>query len=190
MRLTPVTDQLSPVLLGDGRVVSVEGFNARYLTADTIGCQCDIAVMDVSFISQRLLYAAVSSVLKDDGILISLIKPQFEVGREHIKKGGIVRDKDSHVRAIMSLFSESVLYGLYPHELMKSPVKGGDGNTEYLALFRKKPEIPEKNSRYRICKGSCIWSLRISPSFRMSRKILTENARSRLSDILKLVAAA
>lgn len=138
--------QLSPVLLGDGRVVSVEGFNARYLTADTIGCQCDIAVMDVSFISQRLLYAAVSSVLKDDGILISLIKPQFEVGREHIKKGGIVRDKDSHVRAIMSLFSESVLYGLYPHELMKSPVKGGDGNTEYLALFRKKPEIPEKNA--------------------------------------------
>ena len=138
--------QLSPVLLGDGRVVSVEGFNARYLTADTIGCRCDIAVMDVSFISQRLLYAAVSSVLKDDGILISLIKPQFEVGREHIKKGGIVRDKDSHVRAVMSLFSESVLYGLYPHELMKSPVKGGDGNTEYLALFRKKPGISEKNA--------------------------------------------
>lgn len=182
--------QLSPVLLGDGRVVSVEGFNARYLTADTIGCRCDIAVMDVSFISQRLLYAAVSSVLKDDGILISLIKPQFEVGREHIKKGGIVRDKDSHVRAVMSLFSESVLYGLYPHELMKSPVKGGDGNTEYLALFRKKPGDIRKKRRYLICKGSCIWSLRISPSFRMSRKILTENARSRLSDILKPVAAA
>lgn len=88
MRLTPVTDQLSPVLLGDGRVVSVEGFKLQdILRQIRSGARCDIAVMDVSFISQRLLYAAVSSVLKDDGILISLIKPQFEVGREHIKKG-------------------------------------------------------------------------------------------------------
>lgn len=86
------------------------------------------------------------SVLKDDGILISLIKPQFEVGREHIKKGGIVRDKDSHVRAIMSLFRSQYYTVFILHELMKSPVKGGDGNTEYLALFRKKPEIPEKNA--------------------------------------------
>ncbi len=138
--------QLSPLLLGDERVVSMEGFNARYLTEDAIGCRCDIAVMDVSFISQRLLYAAVSSVLKDDGIFISLIKPQFEVGREYIKKGGIVRDRDSHVRAVMSLFSESVLYGLYSHGLIKSPISGGDGNTEYLALFEKEPEIPEKTS--------------------------------------------
>ena len=73
--------QLSPLLTGDGRVVSIEGFNARYLTEAVIGCRCDIAVMDVSFISQRLLYSAVSSVLKDDGIFISLIKPQFEAGR-------------------------------------------------------------------------------------------------------------
>ena len=77
------------LLTGDGRVVSIEGFNARYLTEAVIGCRCDIAVMDVSFISQRLLYSAVSSVLKDDGIFISLIKPQFEAGREYIKKGGI-----------------------------------------------------------------------------------------------------
>lgn len=138
--------QLSPLLTGDGRVVSIEGFNARYLTEAVIGCRCDIAVMDVSFISQRLLYSAVSSVLKDDGIFISLIKPQFEAGREYIKKGGIVRDKDSHVRAVMSLFSESVLYGLYPHGLIKSPISGGDGNTEYLALFGKNPEIPAKTA--------------------------------------------
>ena len=137
--------QLDPKLASNDRVVNFEGRNILDISPENID-KTDIVVSDVSFVSIKKLLFHISNFIDEYGQIICLVKPQFEVGREHIKKGGIVRDKDSHVRAVMSLFSESVLYGLYPHELMKSPVKGGDGNTEYLALFRKKPGISEKNA--------------------------------------------
>ena len=132
--------QLSPLLTGDGRVVSIEGFNARYLTEAVIGCRCDIAVMDVSFISQRLLYSAVSSVLKDDGIFISLIKPQFEAGREKVGKKGVVRDPAVHKEVIEMVISyaKSISFGV--RHLEFSPIKGPEGNIEYLVHLVRLPD--------------------------------------------------
>ena len=128
--------QLDASLLSDPRVVSLEGTNARTLTPEMTGAVCDLAVSDLSFISQALVYPAVRANVKDGGIFISLIKPQFEAGKENIGKGGIVRDRNIHVRVIEHLFKEAESCGLYPEALAPSPIEGGDGNREYLALFR------------------------------------------------------
>ncbi len=127
--------QLHSSLLNDPRVESMEKFNARELTSEMLGERCDLAVMDVSFISQALLYEAVRSVLKDGGILISLIKPQFECGRAALGRGGIVKDKKVRVNVIRSVVDKASAFGLTLTGLAPSPIKGGDGNEEYLAMF-------------------------------------------------------
>jgi 23S rRNA (cytidine1920-2'-O)/16S rRNA (cytidine1409-2'-O)-methyltransferase len=83
-----------------------------------------------------LIYPAVRANIKDGGIFISLIKPQFEAGKDHIGKGGIVRDRNIHVKVIEALFAAAEKEGLFPEALIPSPIEGGDGNREYLALFR------------------------------------------------------
>ena len=128
--------QLDPCLQKDPRVISLEGTNARTLTPDMTGEVCDLAVSDLSFISQALIYPAVRANVKDGGFFISLIKPQFEAGKEHIGKGGIVRDRRVHTKVIESLFDAAEQSELYPEALIPSPIEGGDGNREYLALFR------------------------------------------------------
>ncbi len=128
--------QLDASLLADPRVISLEGTNARHLTPNMTGEVCDLAVSDLSFISQALIYPAVRANIKDGGIFISLIKPQFEAGKEYIGKGGIVRDRNIHVKVIESLFAAAQKEGLFPEALIPSPIEGGDGNREYLALFR------------------------------------------------------
>ena len=128
--------QLDQTLQNDPRVLSLEGTNARTLTPDMIGGTVDLAVSDLSFISQTLIYPAVRENVKDGGLFISLIKPQFEAGKENIGKGGIVRDRNIHVKVIEKLFSAAEKEGLYPEALAPSPIEGGDGNREYLALFR------------------------------------------------------
>ena len=130
------TDQLHKKLKNDERVVSIESFNARVLTEETLGEKCDIAVMDVSFISQTLLYEAVKRTVKDGGLFVSLIKPQFEAGKSAIGRGGIVKDKKVHVSVIKSVLIKAEETGLGIVGLDVSPIEGGDGNTEYLALFR------------------------------------------------------
>ena len=129
--------QLHPSLLSDSRVVNLEGFNARYLTEASLGEKCDIAVMDVSFISQTLLHSGVYKILKENGLFVSLIKPQFEVGRSAIGKGGIVKDKSAHANAIECVVKSAQACGLALSGLAVSPITGGDGNREYLALFEK-----------------------------------------------------
>ena len=129
--------QLAQSLLCDPRVTSYEKFNAKLMTPDMLPFTPDFAVMDVSFISARLIIPAVYACLSDNGGYVLLIKPQFEVGRAGIGKGGIVKDKkmrDSAVREVVE-FAEKI--GFYTLGLIESPIKGGDGNTEYLAYFRK-----------------------------------------------------
>ena len=128
--------QLDPTLQNDPRVISLEGTNARTLTPDMTGEICDVAVSDLSFISQALIYDAVRANIRVGGIFISLIKPQFEAGKEHIGKGGIVRDRKIHRAVIERLFQAAEEAELYPQSLTVSPIEGGDGNREYLALFR------------------------------------------------------
>ncbi len=127
--------QLHHSLLTDTRVKNIENFNARELTAETLGEKCDVAVMDVSFISQTLLYGAVRSVLKDGGRFISLIKPQFEAGRSALGRGGIVKDQKAHISVIKSVTKTANSFGLSLTGLIPSPIEGGDGNREYLAMF-------------------------------------------------------
>lgn len=134
--------QLDKKLECDPRVTSFEGMNARYITPDGIGGVCELAVCDVSFISLTLILEAVSGLLSEDGRYIALIKPQFEAGRANIGKGGIVKDKNVHAEVIGRVFDSAVSVGLYPTGLCVSPIPGGDGNREYLALFsRQKCEL-------------------------------------------------
>ncbi len=128
--------QLDPTLANDARVISMEGTNARTLTPEMLGEPCDLAVSDLSFISQALIYHTVALNVKKGGEFISLIKPQFEAGKEALNKNGIVKDRKTHVSVIRGLFEAAEKLGLYPEALAPSPIEGGDGNREYLALFR------------------------------------------------------
>lgn len=133
------TDQLHPTVAGNPRVVKMEKTNARTLTWETLGERCDLAVMDVSFISQTLLYPAVKSVLKENGRFISLIKPQFETNAKALGSGGILRDPKERKRAVDGVLKEAERQGLRLISLIPSPITGGDGNTEYLAYFEVNP---------------------------------------------------
>ena len=129
------TDQLHPTIANDPRVVKMEKTNARALTWEMLGEKCDLAVMDVSFISQTLLYPAVKSVLKENGRLISLVKPQFETNARSLGSGGILRDPKLRQRAVDGVLKEAERQGLKLVSIIPSPITGGDGNTEYLAYF-------------------------------------------------------
>lgn len=133
-------DQLHHSLREDGRVVVMEGVNARTLTADMFADRLDGAVMDVSFISQSLIYPALSRLLPSGAPLITLVKPQFEVGRENIGKNGVVTDKSGALRRLVmqKLLTAAAQSGFELVNETVSPIKGGDGNTEYLALFIKR----------------------------------------------------
>ncbi len=130
--------QLHPSLLCDSRVISVEHFNARELDDSVTEGKCDIAVMDVSFISQTLLIPNVASVVRDGGIFVSLIKPQFEAGRAALGKGGIVHSSAYRYLAAKRVLEGALSNGFEPVGLIPSPIEGGDGNKEYLAYFIKR----------------------------------------------------
>ena len=138
--------QLDPVLREDKRVINLENTNARYLDESVIPDLCSLAAADLSFISQTLVMDAVKNILSDDGIYIALIKPQFECGREAVGKGGIVKDKKQHTAAVRKVLACASASGLAPQAVMKSPIKGGDGNTEFL-FIAKKGEISRVTER-------------------------------------------
>ncbi|MBR5253157.1 MAG: TlyA family RNA methyltransferase [Clostridia bacterium] len=142
-------DQLDEKLKADSRVTNIEGCNARYLDDTVIPVKCDCAVCDVSFISQTLIIPAVSGILREGGIYVALIKPQFECGREALGKGGIVKDKKQHIAAIRRVLSSAVQCGLSPQKLMKSTIKGRDGNVEFLfcATLGGMPNVNENHIR-------------------------------------------
>lgn len=131
------TNQLADELKNDERVVSIENFNARSLTLDVIGETVDIITIDVSFISQNLILPCIFPLLEENGVFYSLIKPQFEVGRALVGKGGIVKDKKARLMAVNSVINCAKEHGLVCNEFLKSPIQGGDGNVEYLASFSK-----------------------------------------------------
>ncbi|MBR6918355.1 MAG: TlyA family RNA methyltransferase [Clostridia bacterium] len=129
--------QLDPRIACDKRVVNMEGVNARTIDRSLITAECDIAVCDVSFISQTLFAKNVACVLSDGGLFVTLIKPQFECGREALGKGGIVKDKKYHNIAVRGVIDSASRHGLGCEGIVRSPVTGKDGNTEFLAYFKK-----------------------------------------------------
>ena len=136
------TDQLAEKLRADDRVTVMEHYIAMNLDTDDLGEQkMDLCVCDVSFISQTLLFDAVVRILKPykretgTGCFVTLIKPQFEAGRDAIGKNGIVRDKKVYLRVLETLVRCAAERGLYCFGLAPSPILGGDGNREFLGIF-------------------------------------------------------
>ena len=130
-------DQLAKELRDDERVVSLEGMNARFLNFDSVESYADIIVMDVSFISQTLILPRFQLLLNDGGEVVTLIKPQFECGREALGKGGIVKKPEHRLSAVRRVVSVAEENGLHLCGLIRSPIEGGDGNVEFLARFTK-----------------------------------------------------
>ena len=129
-------DQLHRTLASDERVISKEGFNARYITPEDVGENVDLVVMDVSFISQTMIIPGIVNLLKMGGIFVTLIKPQFEAGRSALGKNGIVKHREDRLSAVMRVLECAELVGLSFEGLIASPIKGGDGNEEFLAYFK------------------------------------------------------
>lgn len=112
-----------------------ENTNARYLKPEDFSEKFDLIVMDVSFISVTKIFPALVPLLKNTGKIITLIKPQFEVGRGEVGKGGIVREAEKHERVIKEVNESAEKNGLQVRDVIESPILGADGNKEFLALY-------------------------------------------------------
>lgn len=132
------TMQLSPILRSDARVTVRENYNARYMEISHFDCLVNFAVMDVSFISATLIIPAVYNILSHGGEFVCLIKPQFEVGRSGIGKGGIVKSSALRREAVEKVVNSAEIVGFETVGVMESPIVGGGGNIEFLAYFRRR----------------------------------------------------
>lgn len=124
--------QLAWKLRNDERVINMERTNVRYLEADSLPEQVDAATIDVAFISLDKILPAVHKILKEDGFVIALIKPQFEAGKENVGKKGVVRDALVHEQVINNVIAFAKEEGFGIAGLDFSPIKGPEGNIEYL----------------------------------------------------------
>jgi len=131
-------NQIDWRLRTDERVESREGVNARHLTPADFSERFDLAVMDLSFISATKVLPAVVPLLKDGGRVVVLVKPQFEVGRGQVGKGGIVTDPSQQERAVEEVGACARALGLNVLGVTESPIRGADGNREFLALYEKR----------------------------------------------------
>ena len=129
--------QMIQRLREDDRVSVFENFNARYMSLENFNKVPEIAVMDVSFISSKLIIPAVYSVLAPGGSYVCLIKPQFEVGRSGLNKKGIVKNDSLRKKCVDEVLQFAKVVGFDTLGLIESPILGGDGNIEYLAFFKK-----------------------------------------------------
>ena len=129
--------QLDWKLRSDGRVVCLERTNARYLTREQIPEALDFASIDVSFISLKLILPAVNGLLKDGGRVACLVKPQFEAGREKVGKKGVVRDGAVHLEVLERFLEHAAASGFGVLDLTYSPIRGPEGNIEYLGCLQK-----------------------------------------------------
>jgi len=127
--------QLAWKLRQDPRVVAIERTNIRYLTADAIPAPADLATIDVSFISLKIVVPAVVAFLKEKAQILALIKPQFDVGKVRVGKGGVVRDEKDHAQVIQDLRAFFGTLGLGCEAVIPSPILGPKGNREFFVLL-------------------------------------------------------
>ncbi len=130
--------QLDWKLRQDERVVNMERTNIRHVELTHIGEQVDFISIDVAFISLRLVLPVADKLLKDDGSIICLIKPQFEAGRDKVGKKGVVRDIEVHLDVVNRIVDFSKSINLTPLCISYSPIKGPEGNIEYLLYLKKR----------------------------------------------------
>jgi 23S rRNA (cytidine1920-2'-O)/16S rRNA (cytidine1409-2'-O)-methyltransferase len=130
----------------DPRVVCMEKTNIRYVTPENIGEPLDFASVDVSFISLTKVLPAARELLTEQGQMVCLIKPQFEAGREKVGKKGVVRDRRVHEEVIEKIIGFALENGFSVHNLEYSPIKGPEGNIEYLVYIEKSKEPKKEES--------------------------------------------
>ena len=136
--------QLDWKLRNDDRVVCMEKTNIRYVTPADIADKIELSSIDVSFISLSKVLPPLRELLKDDAEIVALIKPQFEAGREKVGKKGVVREKSTHIEVIEAAFAYAYENGFEILGLTYSPIKGPEGNIEYLYRLRKTNQVPYK----------------------------------------------
>lgn len=136
--------QLDWKLRNDERVVCMEKTNFRYVTEEDIGEPIDFASVDVSFISLTKILIPARALLRGQGQMVCLIKPQFEAGRDKVGKKGVVRDKKVHAEVVHKIVDYADMIGFSVRGLTYSPIKGPEGNIEYLMWLEKRVEIPEE----------------------------------------------
>ena len=124
--------QLAWSIRSDERVVVMERTNIRYVTHEQVPDEIDLAVIDVSFISLKLVLPAVRALLKDSGEVLCLIKPQFEAGREKVGKKGVVREQSTHIEVLDAFLKNANEAGFSVRGVTFSPIRGPEGNIEYL----------------------------------------------------------
>src|SRR5699024_2030385 len=139
--------QLDWKLRNDPRVVCMEKTNIRYVLPEHLEEKADFSSIDVSFISLTKVLLPVRNLLTDEGEIVCLIKPQFEAGREKVGKKGVVRDPAVHLEVIEKVIAYAAAIYLEPRHLSFSPIKGPEGNIEYLLHLKKRPEEQEIISR-------------------------------------------
>lgn len=135
--------QLDWKLRNDPRVVCMEKTNIRYVLLEHLQEPADFSSIDVSFISLTKVLLPVRNLLTENGEIVCLIKPQFEAGREKVGKKGVVRDPAVHLEVIEKVIAYAVTVSLEPCHLSFSPIKGPEGNIEYLLHLKKRPEGQE-----------------------------------------------
>ena len=135
--------QLAWKLRNDERVVCMEKTNIRYVTPEDIADPIGFASIDVSFISLTKVLGPVKALLEDNGQIVCLIKPQFEAGREKVGKKGVVREPAVHLKVIDMVIDYALSIGFEALNLEFSPIKGPEGNIEYLLYLQKHPEDQE-----------------------------------------------
>lgn len=136
--------QLAESLRRDCRVTNMEGTDIRNVTAENIGGKVDFISADVSFISLSKILPKIYELLKSDGYAAVLIKPQFEAGKKNVGKKGVVKDRRVHLNVLEELNGIFRAVGLAPLDYTYSPIKGGNGNIEYLVKLKKSAETPPR----------------------------------------------
>lgn len=134
--------QLAWSLRSDPRVVCMERTNIRYLTAENIPEPLDFGSVDVSFISLRLILPALRPLMKETGELVCLVKPQFEAGKEKVGKKGVVRDRKVHLEVLEQFLRHAAECEFYVKDMTFSPIRGPEGNIEYLGHLTVRPQPP------------------------------------------------
>ncbi len=135
--------QLAWSIRSDPRVITMERTNVRYLIPDQIPDKIQLAVMDMSFISLKLVLPAVKALLTDDADVICLVKPQFEAGRDKVGKKGVVRDVQTHTDVLNGFIQNAEKSGFHVKSLTFSPIKGPEGNIEFLGWLSVSGESHE-----------------------------------------------
>jgi 23S rRNA (cytidine1920-2'-O)/16S rRNA (cytidine1409-2'-O)-methyltransferase len=137
--------QLAWSLRNDPRVICMEKTNIRYVVPEDIGCAVDFVSIDVSFISLTKVLVPVKELMAERGQIVCLIKPQFEAGREKVGKKGVVREKETHMEVVRMVMDFALSIGFGVLGLAFSPIKGPEGNIEYLLYLQKTPTEEELN---------------------------------------------